>query len=126
MTIASASDPCPAGRRVLVVEDEMLIALLLEQMLADLGHHVVAVASQLDSALRLARDTDADLAILDVNLGRDVSFPVAQVLTERGLPFLFASGYGSPNLAPPYQDAITLKKPFELKDLSKALQRLCV
>ena len=125
MSNTSPADTRPAGWRVIVIEDEMMIAMLLKDMLADLGHSVIAVAGQLDSALRLARDTDADLAILDVNLGGEESFPVAQVLTERGLPFLFATGYGSPDLAEPFQNAITLNKPFEMNDLSQALHRLC-
>ena len=83
-----------ASRRVLVIEDEMMIAMLLEDMLADLGHQVVGVAGRLDVALELARDADADLAILDVDLGGESSFPVAEVLTSRGLPFLFATGFG--------------------------------
>ena len=124
MATPSPANARPTGRRVLVVEDEMMIALLLQEMLEDLGHRVVAVAARLDNALRLAREADADLAILDVNLGGEVSFPVAEVLTERGLPFLFASGYGSAGLVAPYLDAITLKKPFEMSDLSQALQRL--
>ncbi len=123
VTFSSVQSPRPA-RRVLVVEDEMMIALLLEDMLADLGHSVVAVAERLDVALELARDTDADMAILDVNLNGEASFPVAHVLTERGLPFLFASGYGSPGLSAPFEDAVTLKKPFELEDLSQALEKL--
>lgn len=126
MAMVSSGEASRPARRVLVVEDEMMIALLLEDMLADLGHRVVAVAGRLDAALELARETDADLAILDVNLNGEASFPVAEVLTERGLPFLFATGYGSPGLSAPFEDAVTLKKPFELEDLSQALQRLGV
>ena len=121
---SSVQAPLP-GRRVLVVEDEMMIALLLEDMLADLGHTVIAVAPRLDIALQYARDSDADLAILDVNLGGEPSFPVAHLLTERRLPFMFATGYGSPGLVAPFKDAVTLKKPFEMEDLSQALERLC-
>ncbi len=112
------------GRRVIVVEDEMMIAMLLEDMLQDLGHTVVGVAGRLEAALELARGTDADLAILDVNLSGEASFPVAQVLTERGLPFMFATGYGNLGLEAPFQGTLTLKKPFELKDLSLALEQL--
>ena len=112
------------GRRILVVEDEMMIAMLLEDMLTDLGHTVVGVAGRLESALDMARSTDADLAILDVNLSGEASFPVAQVLTERGLPFMFATGYGVLGLEAPFQNTLTLKKPFELNDLSKALEQL--
>ena len=111
-------------RRVIVVEDEMMIAMLLEDMLTDLGHTVVGMAGRLDTALDLARETDADMAILDVNLSGETSFPVAQVLTDRGLPFMFATGYGALGLEAPFKDTLTLKKPFELKDLSNALDQL--
>ena len=113
-----------SGRRVIVVEDEMMIAMLLEDMLADLGHTVIGTAGRLDSALDLARTAEADLAILDVNLSGEASFPVAKVLSERGLPFMFATGYGALGIEAPYQNALTLKKPFELSDLAKALDRL--
>ncbi|HUO23920.1 MAG TPA: response regulator [Caulobacteraceae bacterium] len=113
-----------AGRRIIVVEDEMMIAMLLEDMLADLGHTVVGVAGRLDSALDLARTAEADLAILDVNLSGEASFPVAQVLSDRGLPFMFATGYGALGIEAPFQSALTLKKPFVLSDLSKALDSL--
>jgi CheY-like chemotaxis protein len=113
-----------APLRIIVVEDEMMIAMLLQDMLADLGHTVVGIATRLEQALDLARTADADLAILDVNLNGVDSFAVAQVLAERGLPFFFATGYGALGLEAPFQNALTLKKPFEIKDLSQTLQRL--
>ena len=119
-----SSPPNTGGRRVIVVEDEMMIAMLLEDMLTDLGHTVVGIAGRLDSALVLARQTDADMAILDVNLSGEASFPVAKVLVERGLPFMFATGYGTLGLEAPFENTLTLKKPFELKDLSQALDQL--
>jgi DNA-binding response OmpR family regulator len=112
------------AQRVIIVEDEMMIAMLLEDMLTDLGHTVVGMAARLEPAIELARAADADLAILDVNLSGQTSFPVAQVLAERGLPFFFATGYGAMGLEAPFQDALTLKKPFEMNDLSKALDRV--
>ena len=126
MTDAHDLAPTPPNgpRRIIVVEDEMIIAMLLEDMLADLGHTVVGVASRLDSALVLARTAEADMAILDVNLSGEASFPVAQVLSDRGLPFMFATGYGALGIEAPFQDTLTLKKPFELADLERALDRL--
>ncbi len=120
----TSQSPLMGGRRILVVEDEMMIAMLLEDMLADLGHTVIGVAGRLDSALDMARKTDVDIAILDVNLSGEPSFHVAQVLVERGLPFMFATGYGVLGLEAPFQDTLTLKKPFELNDLSRALEQL--
>jgi CheY-like chemotaxis protein len=119
---ASASDP--VRLKVIIVEDEMMIALLLEDMLADLGHTVVGVATRLEAALNLAQTAEADLAILDVNLNGEASYPVARVLGERGVPFFFATGYGSMGLEAPFQNSPTLRKPFELNDLSLALKRL--
>jgi DNA-binding response OmpR family regulator len=110
--------------RVIIIEDEMMIAMLLEDMLADLGHVVVGIATRVDAAIGLARTADADLAILDVNLNGEASFPVAQALADRGLPFFFATGYGAMGLEDPFQDVPTLKKPFELKDLSHTLERV--
>jgi DNA-binding response OmpR family regulator len=108
----------------LVVEDEMMIAMMLEDMLTDLGHSVIAIAGQLDSALDLARDTDADMVILDLDLGGETTLPVAQVLAERGVPFIFASGYGSQRHTAPFHSVVTLKKPFDLNDLSRALKQI--
>jgi CheY-like chemotaxis protein len=110
--------------RVLVIEDEAIITLLLESMLADLGHEMIASAGRLDAALALAREAEVDLAILDVNLRGERSFPVAHVLTERGVPFLFATGYGTAGLDAPFKNSPTLKKPFDAKDLADALARI--
>jgi CheY-like chemotaxis protein len=82
-------------KRVLVVEDEMTIALLIEDMLTDLGHEVVGLAMRLPQAMELAATAIVDLAILDVNLDGRMSFPVADLLSARGVPFVFATGYGS-------------------------------
>lgn len=107
--------------RIFVVEDEMLLALMIEDMLSDLGHRVVALATRLEPAVTLARTVDVDVAVLDINLAGAQSFPIADVLKERGIPFVFATGYGSLGLNEAHADAHTLKKPFEAKDLSAAI-----
>jgi CheY-like chemotaxis protein len=110
--------------RILVVEDEMTIALMIEDMLADLGHEVVAMAMRLPQALHLAETVEADFAILDINLDGRLSFPVAEVLRDRGVPFVFASGYGSAGLDEPWRGKVAvMRKPFELKDLAGAIDR---
>ena len=92
--------PPTARRRVLVVEDEILIGMLLEDMLGELGYAIAATASRVDEAAALARDGEFDAAILDVNLnGQDV-YPVADILAARGIPFVFATGYGERGLPP--------------------------
>ena len=112
-------------KRVLVVEDEMVISMLVEAMLAELGHTVVGPAPTLAAALNLARSKagEFDVAILDINLGGERSFPVAHLLSDQGAPFIFATGYGSRGLDEPFRDAITLNKPFQLQDLAAALER---
>ena len=91
------------GKRILVVEDEMLIALLFEDILADFDCSVVGPALKISPALALAQTADIDAAILDVNLGGDSSFPVADILRQRGVPLIFASGYGSVGLPSEWQ-----------------------
>jgi CheY-like chemotaxis protein len=113
----------PPGRRLLLVEDEIMIRMLLEDMLADLGHEVKAVAGGLDEALNLARDTDCDGAILDVNLNGAEVYAVADILMERGIPFAFATGYGEHGIPQKYRGWPTLQKPFQLDDLALTLAR---
>src|SRR5215475_13374134 len=110
-----------AQRRVFVVEDEIMIRMLLEDMLADLGYGVAASAGGLDEAIALARNSDFDLAILDVNLNGHTVYPVAEVLDQRGVPFVFSTGYGERGLPEAYRDRPTLQKPFQLENLDKAL-----
>jgi CheY-like chemotaxis protein len=113
----------PAGR-ILVVEDEFLIRMLLEDMLTDLGYALVGVAGRVDEATQLAKTTEFDLAILDVNLdGHDV-YPVADLIAGRGLPFMFVTGYGGRGLPDAYRDRPTLQKPFQLDELKKMLGQL--
>ena len=111
------------GLKVLVVEDEALVAMLLEDMLTDHGCEVVGAASRLSQALELVGDPslDFDAAILDVNLGGDPIFPVAEALAARGAPFVFATGYGAAGLPDSWRDRPTLQKPFSHHDVGRAL-----
>jgi CheY-like chemotaxis protein len=112
-------------RRILVVEDEMLVAMLVEDMVLELGHEVVGPAMTLESGMALAKDQPLDGAILDVNLGRGArTTPVAEILKARGVPFVFATGYGSNTPIEQFSDAPVLKKPFSMKDFALALDRL--
>jgi CheY-like chemotaxis protein len=110
-------------RRVLVVEDELMIRMLIEDMLAELGYTIAVAAAHLDEALRAAQNADFDVAILDVNLNGVPISPVADALVLRGMPFVFATGYGEGELPDLYRDRPTLKKPFQLDKLKEALQR---
>jgi CheY-like chemotaxis protein len=108
--------------RVLVVEDEMLVAMNIEDMLLDLGHEVVALAGRLETALALAGEASFDVAMLDVNLAGQASFPVADVLRTRGIPYLFATGYGTQGIAEAHRQAPVLQKPFRARDLEEVLR----
>lgn len=108
-------------RRVLVVEDEVIIGMLVEDMLQELGYEVVALSTHLDQAIELARSSNIDFAMLDLNLNGQLSYAIADVLRLRGLPFIFATGYGAKILVPPYAGTPTLQKPFHLDDLRRIL-----
>jgi CheY-like chemotaxis protein len=112
------------GLRVLVVEDEALVAMLVEDMLADLGCVVVGPIAELDEALQMVADTEVDCAVLDVNLAGRPIFPVADALKAKGVPFAFASGYGEAGVRDDHRGAPVLQKPFREADLARALGEL--
>jgi len=109
------------GMRVLLVEDEGLIAMSVEDMLSDLGCTVAAQASSLPEALERARAGGFEIAILDVSLNGKLVFPVAELLSEQGIPFAFASGYGRAGLPEGFRDRPVVPKPFQIEQLSAAL-----
>jgi CheY-like chemotaxis protein len=119
----SESRSPPTGKRVLVVEDELMIRMLLADMLEELGYAIAAEAGRLDEALEAAQTAEFDLAILDVNLNNEPVSPVADALVARGLPFVFATGYGEHGLPEPYRDRPALKKPFQVDGLERMLRR---
>ncbi|WP_338310574.1 response regulator, partial [Bradyrhizobium ottawaense] len=102
---------------VLLVEDEALIQMMIADMLVELGHTVVAEASDLASALEHANNTEFDFAVLDVLLGRTSSEPVAAALSDRNIPFAFASGYRAAGVPHVFQDLPLLTKPFQIYHL---------
>jgi CheY-like chemotaxis protein len=112
-----------SGRRVLVVEDEMFVLTLIESMLADLGCEAVSAAATVDQALALIDAEVFDAAVLDVNLSGQKSFPVAEALAARGVPFAFSTGYGSLG-KDCYEDRPLLKKPFRDQELVGVFARL--
>ena len=101
-----------AGRRVLVVEDESLVAMLLETILEDMGCETVGPAATIDEGLRLAADPRLDAALLDVNVSGRQVFPIAAALKDRGVPFVFSTGYGEGGLPDEWRGHATLQKPF--------------
>jgi CheY-like chemotaxis protein len=112
------------GLRVLVVEDEMMVSMLIEDMLTELGCQVVGPASRLDEAMALAKEAEMDCAVLDVNLGGQPIFPLADLLRERGRPYAFATGYGDAGLRDVDKGAPVLQKPFREGDLARVLGEL--
>ena len=109
------------GRRVLVVEDETLITMLLEDALDEMGCELAGAASRYQDAMDKATSLAFDVAILDVNLSGEKTFPIAAALAERGVPFVFSTGYGAGSLPAPLQKTPILHKPFQLLDLERAL-----
>lgn len=126
MDAAAGSDKDGAARRprALVVEDEALIGMLIEDILAQHGFEIVGPVARLDAALEEARGTALDLAVLDISLVDGQTFPVAAALRERGVPFLFVSGYGDKGLAAPFEACLMVQKPFEEHQLVEAVARL--
>ncbi len=110
-------------RCVLIVEDEMSLALLLEDILQDAGYCVLK-AARLPAALAFAESAQIDAAMLDINLAGTEVFPVADALRRRGIPFLFTSGYGCNGLTPDYWLSPMLQKPYDHEQLQRALARL--
>jgi CheY-like chemotaxis protein len=104
------------GARVLVVEDEAMLALNLEDMLRDLGCVVAGTAGKVDEALEMARTSDFDVALLDVNLGGKRVDPVAEAIRERGTPIVYVTGYGKTAAS-----GFVLEKPHNAADLERTL-----
>lgn len=111
--------------RVLLVEDEIMVALLLEDMLAELDCEVIGPVARLDKALEMAQRQVLDVALLDVNLNGKEIYPVAEMLAAREIPFVFITGYGRGALRAPYRERPILQKPFRRDDLRELIAEVC-
>lgn len=109
------------GIRVLVIEDEAMVAMLLEDMLAEIGCQIVGVAARYADAAEKARSLAFDVAILDLNLNGRNTVSIADALAERGVPFVIATGYGAAGLPAALKRAPILQKPCRRQDLVTAL-----
>jgi CheY-like chemotaxis protein len=109
------------GVRVLLVEDEALLSMLIEESIEKLGCDIVGVAACLEEALIKARSLMLDVAILDVNLDGQLSYPVAEILRSRSIPFIFVTGYEAKSLQGQWQDCFCLQKPLRGPALADAL-----
>lgn len=112
------------GRRILVVEDEMLVLMNVEMVLEDLGCAAISAAGSVAEALSLLARQSFDAAIIDINLGGDKSYPVADKLTERGIPFAFSTGNGHHGDRSDLDDRPVLKKPYLTEDLVTVFEQL--
>ena len=113
------------GRKVLVVEDEALVAMLVEDALLDAGFGVMGPAATVEEAMALLARERPDAVVLDLNLAGETSTPVADVLAERGIPYVIATGYGASGLPPGHQGAMVLAKPYDPAELTTMLGRIC-
>jgi CheY-like chemotaxis protein len=110
---------------ILVVEDEALIAAMLQDMLEDLGVRVIGPAYTVEHGCELARTAACDGAVLDVSIRGETAAPVARILVERGVPFILATGYGG-ELASAWPEARVIEKPYSTIDLERALAAIGV
>jgi DNA-binding response OmpR family regulator len=108
----------------LIVEDEFLVALHLEDVLTGMGHQVVGPCTRIQAAMAVARERSIDFAVLDINVAGTPSFPVADILRQRGIPFVFASGYGFEGLVDGYRNETALRKPYVVEELRGAIARV--
>lgn len=115
------TDVSLTGVRVLVVEDEMMVSMLLEDMLSDIGCTSIGPATRVERALKLIENAGFDVAILDVNLDGAETYPIADALAARSIPFVFASGYTAGRLREDYRSIPCLPKPFQQRELERTL-----
>jgi CheY-like chemotaxis protein len=114
---------CACGARVLVIEDEMLVAMMVEDVLAEAGYRVLGPVATVENALSiLETGSKIDIAVMDLNLSGQTSLPLANVFRERNIPFMIMTGYGSAPLSPPHELVRVLSKPFDPADLIAMLQ----
>jgi DNA-binding response OmpR family regulator len=110
--------------RILVLEDESLIAIMLEDWLSELGCETVGPADSVRNALEMVDGTEIDGAILDVSIGDENCFSVADALREKGVPFAFATGHDAGAVASRFQDELLLQKPFAFQAVSSTVSKL--
>src|SRR6185312_4827399 len=119
-TDADESDLLIAGNRIMIVEDEALVAMAARDLMTELGFSVVGPFSKMSEAITALKEGDIDAAILDVNLSGELVYPLADILATGGVPFIFATGYGAESIDRRFANIPVLQKPIE----RRALQRI--
>jgi len=116
-----------AGRKIFLVEDESLVALMIEAMVEELGAGVIGIESKIEPALAFVAQHhgEIDVAILDLNLGGARSYDIAQALVDHGIPLVFSTGYSDDSILPEWRGRPLLGKPFQLAELENALLGAC-
>ena len=112
------------GHRFIVIEDEMMVLLMIEDMLADLGHEVVGAAATCQQALDLIATRSFDAALLDMNLNGEKCGGIAEALVARGIPFIFCTGSDMLDVAPELRTHPMLRKPFSYEELVDKVSQL--
>lgn len=120
---AIVSRPLLAGARILCVEDEAIVAMLVEDILLDNGCEVVGPFARIAPALAAVAAGGIDGAVLDVNLRGERSYSIAAMLVEKGIPYVFATGYGEAGLDAAYRSVPIVQKPFQASELIRALAK---
>jgi CheY-like chemotaxis protein len=116
---------CLDGQHVLIVEDEVVVSMELELALREAGAEVIGPTSSVSSALEAIATAKAlDLAVLDINLGGVPAYPIADLLKSRGVPFVFATGYGADEVSEQHADVAYLGKPVTMSQVTAALAKL--
>lgn len=121
MKSAENSREMAVSYSVFLVEDEAIIRMMVAGMLEELGHTVAAEAGRIEQAIELATSSEFNLAILDLNVAGNMSFPVAEIIRARDLPVIFASGYGAQTLPAEYRGYPLLQKPFTVGQLERQI-----
>lgn len=117
-------DQPSSGCRVLVIEDEVLVAMGMEMTLVEAGYLVVGPVGRFDQAMQAAQAEEADVALLDVNLRGAEVYPVADQLSARGIPFVFLTGYDRTTLPARFAERQVVRKPFQRDELLSTLKAL--
>lgn len=121
MNDSAKADDSLSGVRVLIVEDEAAISLLLEDMLLEFGCEIAGSAARVPKAMALLDNGGIDLAILDLNVAGESSYPLAEELSKRKIGFIFSTGYGNIGIKKEFEDSVILTKPFTQRELKECL-----